>query len=248
MEFRSKAALVVLALAISCTPVLAQGDPQDAPPQQQASRDGFRPRGPAGPGWGRDGSRGGGRGGWGRGRNGFGRGNRSGRGGFVDGQGRQGFGLGRALSDPAIRQQVGITDEQFAKIRQQESDFRKAAIRGRADLQVKRIDLKDLLSADKPDRAAIDSKLQEISAAQLALAKSAVDYRLDLRDAITPAQRDKLRQALKDRWQQRGGGGPGRPGGPQAFNRRGQGQRQRGGTGAAPAPQANPQPAPPPNN
>ncbi len=168
---------------------------------------------------------------------GFGRGRMGRRGGF--GMGQREFGLSPALRDPDIRKQVGITDDQFAKMRQQESDFRKTEIRDRADLQVKRIDLRDLLSADKPDRAAIDSKLQEISAAQLALEKAAVDYRLDMRDAITPAQRDKLRQLMKDRWQ-RGGSGPGRPGGPQAMGRRG--QRGRGGPATAPAPQANPQP------
>lgn len=243
MQFRAKAALAVLALALSCTPALAQGDPQDSPPQQQGPRGGFGPRGPMGnmrhmgPG-GDDGH------GWGRMRGGFERGPMGGR-GF--GMGQRQFGLMRALRDPDVRKQVGITDDQFAKIRQQESDFRKTQIRDRADLQVKRIDLRELLSADKPDRAAIDSKLQEISASQLALQKAAVDYRLDIRDAITPAQRDKLRELARDRWQ-RGGGGPGRPGGPQAMGRRGQGQRQRGGNGPAPAPEANPQPAPPPNN
>ncbi|MGC2330163.1 MAG: periplasmic heavy metal sensor [Candidatus Acidiferrales bacterium] len=248
MQFRSKAALAVLALALSCTPALAQGDPQDSPPQQQGPRDGFAGRGPMGNmrnmGPGDDG-----RGGWGHGHmrgglargarmdGGFGRGRMGRRGGF--GMGQREFGLSPALRDPDIRKQVGITDDQFAKMRQQESDFRKTEIRDRADLQVKRIDLRDLLSADKPDRAAIDSKLQEISAAQLALEKAAVDYRLDMRDAITPAQRDKLRQLMKDRWQ-RGGSGPGRPGGPQAMGRRG--QRGRGGPATAPAPQANPQP------
>jgi Spy/CpxP family protein refolding chaperone len=189
------------------------------------------------------------RGGFGRGGRmdrGFGRGGRMGmRGGF--GGGQRGFGLTRALRDPAIRQQAGITDDQFAKIRQQESDFRKAQIRDRADLQVKRIDLRDLISADKPDRAAIDSKLQDISTSQLALEKAAVDFRLDMRDAITPPQREKLLQAMKDRWQARRGGA-GRPGGPQAMGHRGQGQHQRGGTGPALAPQPNAQPAPPPNN
>jgi Spy/CpxP family protein refolding chaperone len=146
------------------------------------------------------------------------------------------FGIARLLNDPAIRQQVGITAEQAATIRQQESDFRKTQIRDRADLQVKRIDLKDLLAADKPDRAAIDSKLQEISAAQLALEKSAIDYRLTMRDAISPAQREKLRQLMSDR--QRCGGGPARPG-PQGAGRKG----QRG-----PAPEPNSQDRPQPNN
>ncbi|MFZ0978866.1 MAG: periplasmic heavy metal sensor [Candidatus Acidiferrales bacterium] len=253
MQFRSKAALAVLALALGCTPALAQGDPQDPPAQQQGPRNGFGQRGPMGkmrtmgPG-GDDGA------GWGRMRGGFDRGGRMGggfqRGGRMGGRGfgrgQREFGLMGPLRDPDVRKQAGITDEQFAKIRGQESDFRKNEIRDRADLQVKRIDLRDLLAADKPDRAAIDSKLQEISASQLALQKAAVDYRLDMRDAITPAQRDKLRQLMKDR-RQRGGGRAGGPsGGPQAMGRRG--QRQRGGNGPAPAPQANPQPAPPPNN
>jgi len=91
------------------------------------------------------------------------------------GRGAGEFGLSRVLNDPAIREQLGVTAEQVAKIRQQESDFRKAEIRNRADLEVKRIDLNDLLAADKPDRAAIDSKLQEISTAQLAVEKSRID-------------------------------------------------------------------------
>ncbi len=237
MQFRSKAALAVLALALSFTPALAlaqaqaQGDPQDPPVQQQGHRDGFGQRGPMGnmrtmgPG-GDDGAE------WGRmGERGFSMGQRE-------------FGLMGALRDPDVRKQVGITDEQFAKIRGQESDFRKTAIRDRADLQVKRIDLQDLLSADKPDRAAVDSKLEEISASQVALEKAAVDYRLDMRDAITPAQRDKLRELMRDR-RQRGGGGPGGLG-LETMRRRG--QRQRGGAAAGPAQQANPQQAPPPNN
>jgi Spy/CpxP family protein refolding chaperone len=240
MQSRSKAALALLALALSCTPVLAQGDAQDPPLPRQVPPDGFGPRGPVvimrtmGPGDDDED----------RSvtvRDGFDRGGRMGMRGF--GVGRREFGVMRALRDPDIRKQAGITDEQFAKIRQEESDFRKTEIRDRADLEVKRIDLTDLLAADKPDRAAIDSKLQEIGASQLSLEKAAVDYRLDMRDAITPAQRDKLRELIRDRRQR--DGGPGGPG-PRTMRRRG--QRERGGTATAPGPQANPQPAPPPSN
>jgi Spy/CpxP family protein refolding chaperone len=135
---------------------------------------------------------------------------------------------------------VGITDEQAATIRKQELDFRKTEIRGRADLDVKRIDLKDLLAADKPDRAAINAKLQEISAAQLSLQKSSIDYRLSTRDAITPAQRDKLRQVMRDRWQR--GGGPGRAG------RQGGGRSGSRGPAAGPDPQGKPQGKPQAND
>jgi len=218
MGIYSKTAFAVLVLALSCTPLLSQDGPQDPPPAHQGARDGYGSR---------RGSMGSGenQGGWGHRHDGFGRDGR---------RGHRHSGFARLLNDPAVRQQAGITDEQAATIRMQEADFRKTEIRGRADLEVKRIDLKDLLAADKPDRAAINAKLQEISAAQLSLQKSAIDYRLTMRDAITPAQREKLRQLMRNRWQRDGRGRPGA---------NGQGGRGPRGQGSAPKPQG-----PPPSN
>jgi Spy/CpxP family protein refolding chaperone len=147
------------------------------------------------------------------------------------------FGLAELLNNPDVRQQIGVSADQAAKIRQQESDFRKTEIRNRADLQVKRLDLRDLLSADKPDRAAIDSKLQDISASQLAMEKAAVGHQLDMREALTPAQREKLRQWMMqrhdhERGAERGEGGG--PRGPRGVNRGG--ARGNAGAGAAPPP------------
>lgn len=143
------------------------------------------------------------------------------------GRGRHGFGLSRALSDPQIQQKVGISADQVAKIRSQETAFRKTSIQQRADLEVKQIDLREMLAADKPDRAAIDRKLQEISTSRLAMEKSRVDFRLSMKDALTPEQREKLKQAMKEKWEARRG-----------ERGRGQGERgQRGpgGQGGRPA-------------
>jgi Spy/CpxP family protein refolding chaperone len=100
---------------------------------------------------------------------------------------------------------------------------------------VKQIDLRDLLAADKPDRAALDRQLQAISASRLAMDKSRIDFRLNMKDALTPEQREKLRQAMKDRMQARRG--EGRRGGPGGRGRRGPGG---GGAGAAAPPATNP--------
>ena len=213
MEIQSKAGLALLALALSCAPMMAQSDPQEAPAERQSGPDGMGPGGPMQPGG--PGER---RGGWSERQEGFGRGERMGGRGFGERRGE--FGLARLLNDPAIREKVGITTEQAATIRLQETEFRKAEIRDRADLEVKRIDLENLLSAEKPDRAAIDSKLQEISTARLTLEKSSVHFRLAMREAITPAQRDKLHQLMSER--RRHEGGPGRPGDPRGEGRRGQ--------------------------
>ena len=230
MDIYSKAALAVLAVALCSAPVLAQDEPQGPPPEQQGPQDEFVARGPMQPG-----DPGDQRGPGGPREEGFGRGNHMGMRGPERGRGE--FGLARMLNNPAIREKVGITAEQFAAIRKQESDFRKAEIRDRADLEVKRVDFRDLLEADKPDRAAIDSKLQEINNARLALEKAAVHFHLAMKEAITPEQREKLHQLMSERWRREGG--PGRPGGP-----RGEGHMNH--HGPAPAPNA-PEPTQPKN-
>ena len=128
------------------------------------------------------------------------------------------FGLARLVANPEIRQRLGISSEQAAKIRQQELDFRKAQIRNRAEHEVKRLELAELLEAEKPDRTMIDKKLREISDTQFAAEKSRIDHRLVMREALTPEQREKLKQMFREFRRQRGERGfghfgPGSPGG-----------------------------------
>lgn len=105
-------------------------------------------------------------------------------------------GLGDLLSDADVRQQLGVTAAQAAKIDRQQSDFVKTQIRNTAQLQIERMELDDLVFAEKPDRSAIDSKLQEIGAAQAAPAKSDIDTFLAAQEALTPVQRQKLQRMM----------------------------------------------------
>jgi len=108
------------------------------------------------------------------------------------------FRLMRLVNDPAMREKLGVTDEQAAKIRQQTFDFQKAEVRDRAEVQVRRLELNQLLTAATPDRVAIDQKLEQISAAQLAQKKLEVNYRLDMRAALTSEQRQKLQNLREE--------------------------------------------------
>jgi Spy/CpxP family protein refolding chaperone len=221
MRIQPKVASALLALFLSSPLAFAQDPMQGLEPGQQA--------GPDDPAahhrmWhGRMGEREQ----WEAGEHGWGRGCRMGMRGLG---GERSFMLARLMGDPAIRERLGITPEQAAKVRQKSSDFRKAEIRSRADLGVKRIELGDLLSAEKPDRAAIDKKLQEISAAQLAREKTVIDYHLAMRNALTPEQREKLKK-MRGEFLRRA---------PAREERRGpRGMERRDREGAAPSP--NPQ-------
>ena len=124
-----------------------------------------------------------------------------------------GFMLARMVNNPTFRERLGITPEQAQKIRSETLQFQENHIRNRADLQIKRLQLQNLMTADSPDRSAIDKQLQEISAARLTQTESDVNFYLDMRTALTPDQKLKLRQMRQDFFRHRGFG-PGGPGGP----------------------------------
>jgi len=154
-----------------------------------------------------------------------------------------GFGLARLVANPEIRQRLGISSEQAAKIRQQELDFRKAEIRNRADHEVKRLELAELMAAEKPDRTQIDKKLREISDTRFAGEKSRIDHHLAMREALTPEQREKLKQMFSEMRRQRGERGFGHfgRGGPEGMRP----PRRTRPPGEPQAPAAPQKPAPP---
>lgn len=132
--------------------------------------------------------------------------------GFGGGMGRGGAPLGRVFNNPDLQKQIGVTPEQVAKIKQQNTDFEKFNIENRATLQTRHLELNQLMSASTPNRAAIDAKLGEISAAQLAAEKERVHHELDMKTALTADQQAKLKELMQSHQPGMGPGGRGGPG------------------------------------
>lgn len=192
---KAKSSILALALAV---PLCGEAQLPPGPPpggEPQGPPAWGQQRGPgAGPGWQGEGS-------------GQGRGMWRGRGG-MRGRGMRGRGLGRLLKSPAMRERLGFTAEQATKIEAQESTFAKARIQNHANLQLRRMELDELVAAEKTDRAAIDKKLREFQDAQTAAQKTMIEHRLAMREMITPEQREKMREMMQERWMGRPGRGP----------------------------------------
>ena len=91
------------------------------------------------------------------------------------GQGRAGFGLaGRAL---ARADAIGLSAQQRDAILAAQRNNQEAAINRRAAMQVGRLDLRDLMSAETRDVAAIEAKLREL--AEQGIAGTLAALRLD---------------------------------------------------------------------
>jgi len=232
--------LVLLAAAILTW--AQQGAPQGADPAQGQPRfgDGPRKAGEGGPhqfAGGRPGGFGQRRMGWQRdGQRGFA--NRAGRRAFADGGGRRGFGGGggmlRMAENPRVRQYLGLTDEQVSRLHKIGVDAEKASVQTRADMQLRHIELRELMRADNPDHDAIMQKLDEVNALQGKMAKQRAETMLSARSVLTPDQLKKIKTFMENRGAE---GGPGREGMMQRREGQGRGPGRPGGTpGSSTAP------------
>ena len=121
-------------------------------------------------------------------------------------RGRHGDGM-RMLDNPALQEQLGLTEEQTERLRALRSNAAKSSVRTRAELTIKQMELQELLQAEEPDRALIEKKVRELSDARYAAQMQRIDHRLAFRSVLTPDQREKIRSLRRQFRQRRGGRG-----------------------------------------
>ena len=138
------------------------------------------------------------------------------------------LGIGR---DPMLRQQLGLSDDQVAKIESAQLEFAKQEIQRRAALRAKRLELAALLRAENLDRGAIERKLREVNELELQTRLAWLDHGLAVRNLLTAEQRDRLRPLQRERLARR------------FRDRPGPWRRPRGWHGGPPPPMAPPPPA-----
>ena len=149
------------------------------------------------------------------------------------------------LHSERMKAALGLTDEQAEKLHQIFFNARKANIKTRADLEIKRMELRELMRAETTDRDAALKKVQEISALREQMMRQHVETMLAAKTVLTPEQQKKFRAMMARRFSRRAEGfrGPrglrrwqGRPGGS------GAGPGRLGGPPDGPAPQPTPEP------
>lgn len=122
-----------------------------------------------------------------------------------DGHGHDGGGGGplamvgkltKALDDPQTCAQLGISDEQAASLRKLITDTEILTIQTAANVAVDSIQLRELLRPDKPDKAAVMSKGDEISKATSQLITRYLSAIVEAKTILTPEQQKKLTEYL----------------------------------------------------
>ncbi len=136
----------------------------------------------------------------------------SGGGPFGGHHGRMGFGHRGMGMLPALREELGLTEEQQSKLRSLGFDAAKSGLRAHTDLQIRRMELEELLQQDTPDKVDLDKRIKALTDAQTAMTRQRIEHRLAFRNVLTPEQRTKMRNLMAQRmergrgmkWQERG--------------------------------------------
>jgi Spy/CpxP family protein refolding chaperone len=138
-----------------------------------------------------------------------------------------GAGLLRMAENPRVRQYLGLTDEQVGRLHKIGVDSEKSSVQTRADMEMRHIELRELMRADNPDHDAIMQKLDEVNTLQGKMQKQRVETMFSARSVLTPEQQKKIKTFMENR----GAGGPGRE---HMMERHGGMGRPPGGPGGAP--------------
>jgi len=141
--------------------------------------------------------------------------------------GRHGFGHGGGLlalaNNPRARTYLNLSDQQVNRLHQIGVDAQKSSVKSRADLQLRGIELRELLRADSLDHDAIMRKVDEISALRGQVARQHMETMLMARNVLTTEQQKKLRSFRqehafagpgREHMMERRGGRAGAPGPP----------------------------------
>lgn len=103
-------------------------------------------------------------------------------------------------ADPArMKQELGLSDQQVSQLQKLRTDGRKAAIRRRADTELARLGLQEIMQSQSVDEKALQTRIKELADLHAANLRAHVDAQLALRKILTAEQQEKLKQLRAER-------------------------------------------------
>lgn len=103
------------------------------------------------------------------------------------------------MMGPRLMERLNLSDDQKNQIEKLRTDFQKQQIAQRAKVQTAAVELRQLLRAENPDKAAIEKKIQEVAQLRAQLQTARVNHMLNVRKVLTPEQQKMVREAVKER-------------------------------------------------
>ena len=117
----------------------------------------------------------------------------------------------RMVSNPAVAEKIGLSDEQKAKLKELKGD-REANRAAQEKVREATMKQLDLMKADKVDEAAVMAAIDEVFELRKAMAKEQAKRVIAVKSVLTPEQVKKAHEEMKKMFESRGDRGPRREG------------------------------------
>ena len=123
----------------------------------------------------------------------------------------------RMVSNPAMADKIGLSDEQKAKLKELKGDH-EANREARNKVREATMKQLDLMKAEKINEAAVMAAIDEVFELRKAMAKEQAKRVIAVKSVLTPEQVKKAHEEMKKMFESRGDRGPRRGGkGPREF-------------------------------
>jgi Spy/CpxP family protein refolding chaperone len=106
--------------------------------------------------------------------------------------------IGRLLDNPEFIEKLELVPDQIASLKTLHFDHQKRMISLRSNLQLKKVELRQLMEAEKLDKGLIRKKVKEITAAKGDMALEKVEMKLSAADILTEEQLAKLKKMKRE--------------------------------------------------
>ena len=103
------------------------------------------------------------------------------------------------LDNDRVKAYLNLSEPQAQQLRKIVVDNEKSGVQTRAQLEVRGIELREMLRADQPDSDAVMKKVQENSDLRGQEMKQHIQALLEAQKVLTPEQRKKVRQFIENR-------------------------------------------------
>lgn len=100
---------------------------------------------------------------------------------------------------PEMPDDLNLTKDQTDKMKKIRNTARKQNIPLKGDIQLKQMELQELMAMDSPDKNTIALKVKEIDALRTQVKLNKMNARIDCRNVLTKDQKDKIEQMRTQR-------------------------------------------------
>ncbi|HOC92250.1 MAG TPA: hypothetical protein PKH33_07775 [bacterium] len=141
------------------------------------------------------------------------------------------LGLGifeKALDNPQLVAEIGLSEAQLTRIQNVITDQRKASIAAHAELQTLMVDLDNLMRQDSASLTSIEAKIDDIGLKQTAIHKNSVRTTFEIKKILTKEQIDKIKEIAAEKMKERRKDRDGKRG--EGNERKGKGGMKGGGS------------------